>query len=256
MKLDALRLIAESRFLSTPQVAGLMGISEHAARGHLRDLFDMGLTDVVAVPGVAVGSKALIAAKVHYPTKAGLSELDAIGCLPQSAVKVTGYSPRQYAFLGHELAIRETLVWLTIHARLHPPQRVTMWNCSGNLQALSVRPDAIFHYDLGEKAIAGILEVDMGSERGTSQGRFDRWAQKAESYAALYDSEVALRSLVGTKYVRIVVSAPNEERAAWIAQRLEKSPIAEWVWIGRRDDFTTWIRHDGRQESFFPESSI
>ncbi|WP_394796348.1 replication-relaxation family protein [Armatimonas sp.] len=182
LKVRALVLIAESRFLSTPQVAGLMGISEHAVRGHLRDLYDMGLTNVVAIPGSAVGSKALIAPKVHYPSAEGIKQLKQLAVLPDAALKPGGYSPEQFMFLGHELAVRDMLVYLTRLARENEGHEVERWDSSKGLQTDSVRPDAVFVYRYGETHMAGILEADMGTERGTAGDRFDRWAQKAQAY--------------------------------------------------------------------------
>ncbi|MGC4044798.1 MAG: replication-relaxation family protein [Armatimonas sp.] len=258
LKVHALRLLSESRFLSTPQVAGIMGISDHAARGHLRDLYDMGLTDVVAVPGVAVGSKALIAAKVHYPTKLGLSELDSLGSLPEGA-KAQGYSPRQFSFLAHELAVRDMLVALSRYARENEGHSVARWDCSGNLQASAVHPDAVFWYGIDGKRIAGILEADMGTERGSSGDRFDRWHQKIQAYEALLGSEEELRGLTGSPRARLVVTVPDEARAAWIASRLEDTPVARSAWIGVREELAkrsvydeVWQRPGGAYQAFCP----
>ena len=262
LKVYALRLLAESRFLSTPQVAGLMGISDHAVRSHLRDLYDMGLTDVVAVPGIAVGSKALIAAKIHYPTKAGLSELERLGFLPEDARKAGGYSPQQFAFLGHELAVRDMLVWLTQSERTHEGHGVKRWDCSGSLQAGPVRPDAVFQYSFGERAtVAGILEADMGTQRGTAGDRFDRWSQKAESYAVLFASEESIRSLTGGPKARLVVTVPDIARAEWVLSRLRNVPFERAVWVGVREEIegssvsdAVWLRPAGTRQAFAPNT--
>lgn len=247
LKVRALTLVAESRFLSTPQVAGLMGLSDHAARGHLRDLYDMGLTDVVAVPGVSVGSTALLSAKIHHPTRKGIEELEALGTLPASA-KSQGYSPTQFAFLAHELAVRDTLVWLTRLARAHDGHAVERWDCSGSLQQGAVRPDAVFVYRYGETFMAGVLETDMGTERGNSGDRLDRWAQKAQGYAALFASETGLRALTGAPRARLVVTVSSESRAQWVAARL--APVAKHAWIGVRGHEETWTRGDGTRRPF------
>ena len=265
LKLDALRLIAESRFLSTPQVEALMGISDRAARAHLRDLFDMGLLDVVAVPGIALGgSPFVMAPKVHLPTREGLRTLERLDLRPPGADRPAGYTPAQYAFLAHELSVRDFLVWLTRSSRKHAKagHLVERWDCGGDLQALSARPDAAFIYQFGPDpegkggpAVAGLLEADMGSERGTGENRYDRWAQKIGAYGAVFaeESRDALLSLLGVRRARLVVTVPTPARADWILARAREHPVRELLWVAVRSELegadvhsAVWQRTNGR----------
>jgi hypothetical protein len=60
-----------------------------------------------------------------------------------------------------------------------------------------VKPDAVFTYAFGEQKVSGLVEVDMGTERG---GRFDRWEQKLTATAPCFAEETraGVQSLVGT----------------------------------------------------------
>jgi DNA-binding CsgD family transcriptional regulator len=271
LQAEVLRLVAESKFLATPQVAALMGVSPKAARDHLRALFDSGLVDILPVPGAAVGTKALIAANVYLPTKEGLRTLDRLDTLPAHADKPASYDPARYRFLGHELAVRDVLVWLTRSARLHAGEEhaVTRWDCSSGLlaetDAGAVRPDAVFVYDFGGRGVAGLVEADMGTERGVAADRSDRWAAKLAAYGRLLEQEdrEPLRALTGTTRARIVVSVPSEARAQWVARRAWGTPAERFVWIALRSEMENaaaadvhapclWRRPDGSRPPFVP----
>ncbi len=260
MKLEALRLVAESRFLSTPQVAGLLGVSLKSARDHLRDLLDMQLVRPVGVPGVALGMRALVGPTIYVARKEGLRVLEEVGLLPPEAKRPPSYGPEQYQFLAHELSVRDVLVWLSLSAR-KLGHSVSRWDCSGGLQVGSTKADALFTYDIGGKGVVGIVEADLGSERGTSTSRADRWATKVAAYSELFKEEnwEKLQALTGAPVARLVVTVPDGERAEWILRRLSGTPVAADTWIAVRGDLegsdvysSVWRKADGSCSSFVP----
>jgi DNA-binding CsgD family transcriptional regulator len=241
LKIEALRLLAESRFLSTAQVERIMGWSDKTARGHLRDLYDLGLTDRLPVPGAVLGTTALLAANVHYPTRAGVKALERLGLLPDGVRTVKSLHPTRY--LAHELGVRDVLAWLSVSARryaLHAPyaHRVEHWDCSPDLTVFHTTADAVFTYRIAESGkgsvLAGIVEVDRDSERQVSGGRGDRWAAKVEAYDWLFSTEGAerLRVLTGFRRARLLVTVPSAARAEWVARRLAGTLAAPDTRIG------------------------
>jgi DNA-binding CsgD family transcriptional regulator len=266
IKLEVLRTVAESRFLSTPQVAALAGLSPKSSRDHLRDLFDMGLLDVVPVPQAAFGgSPFTLAAKVHVPTRKGIEALDQFGIAPPDAGKAPVSVTRHYSFLAHELAVRDVLVWLTRSARANPGHAVERWACVGELRALDRRVDAAFAYrfspDENGPAVGGLVEADMGTERGTSGGASDRWAEKLAGYAAVFEQPTrdAVISLTGLTRARLVVTVPTQERADWIARRAAGTPVERYTWVAVRQELEAadvyapvWLRPDGSRQPFVP----
>jgi hypothetical protein len=267
-KMAALQAVAESKFLSTEQVAALRGWSGKTARLHLRDLFDLGLLDRMAVPGVLVGTRALLAPFVHYPTADGLRALETWGMLPDHALRPSAYRPALTAFLAHELAVRDGLVWMTAAARSVPGHAVEKWDCSAGLAAFGTAVDAVFVYRVrpGEQRalIAGFLEADMGTERGTSGGRYDRWAAKLRSYGELFSeqSRETIFKLTGRRSnACLAVTVTDAARAVWIRERARGTPVAERLWIAVRDDLKgagaeapVWLAPDGEYRPFVPPS--
>src|SRR5256885_197577 len=53
-KLRLLRFVAECGILTVPQLSGLSALTEKAVRGHMRDLFDLGLVERAGVPRAAM----------------------------------------------------------------------------------------------------------------------------------------------------------------------------------------------------------
>lgn len=253
-KLGVLRLVAESRFLSTPQVAALAGLSEKAARDHLRDLFDLGLTEAVPMPRVALdGAVFGLAAKLHVATRKGMDTAEVDG----KPAKIT---PAMYAYLSHELCVRDVLVWLDAAARRRQEERVLRWNCGSVPAVQGIKPDAVFTYEFGERdsLVSGMVEVDMGTERG---GRFDRWAAKIAGYAALFADEdrMGVESLTGTERARLVVTVPTQRRADWVLERCNGTAAEPFTWVAVRSELAgadmhapVWRRADGSRRGFEP----
>lgn len=270
-KLDVLQTIAESRFLSTPQVAGIMDMSEKAARDHLRDLFDLGLLDVLPVPQLALGgSPFTLAAKVHVATRKGIDALNQIGIiLPLDVAKTAAQAVPQYSFLAHELAVRDTFVWLVRSTRANPDHVIERWSCAGDLRVLDRRVDALFVYALSPEAnapvVVGLIEADMATERGTSGGATDRWSEKFAGYAAVFaqDDRTALRTLTGGfTRARLVVTVPTKARAEWVARRAAGTGVESYLWVAVRQDMESadvhspiWLRTSGSDAAFIPKSS-
>lgn len=252
-KVEALRVVALAKFLSTPQVARILGLSERAAREHLRNLFDLGYLDVVAVPGIALGKSPLVMGpKLHLPTRSGLQVLERLGISPPGAEKPSAYRPEQYVLLRHELLVRDVLVWLSQSARLwgHHLER---WDCSAGLQVGDARPDALFTYEFGGRVVEALVEVDRGTERGVSGGASDRWAGKIAAYSALF---------ADGRRGRIVVTVEDAARAAWVIKRVAGTPLlGRAVWVAVRPDLdesdvfsAVWLRPDGSRSAFVPTS--
>lgn len=266
LKLEVLRTVAASQYLSTPQVAALVNLSEKATRDHLRDLLDLDCLKVLSVPKVVLGQGQYgMAAKVHIPTKTGLEtlwEMDLLPINPESR-KVTR-SPG-YATLAHQLAVRDVLVWLTRSARQHQTagHSVERWDCTGALAVGDTVPDAVFAYlyepgEPGHRRV-GLVEVDRGTERATSGGVNDKWAAKIAAYSAVFEEPKrgTLVSVTGFRRARIVVTVESEGRANWIARRVSGTPIGDFVWLAVRETLAKadvyapiWFRSDGTRQAF------
>jgi hypothetical protein len=261
-KLEVLRTVALSHFLSTSQVAGVTGLSDKATRDHLRDLLDLGMLEAVAVHRSVfkLGEQGM-APKLHVPTRAGIKALEDVQLLPARAPK----RPGETSTLPHHLAVRDTLVWLARSARASADRGhfLERWDC-GDVPVGNARPDALFVYrfEHGEegRAVVGLLEADMGTERAMS-GPADRWATKVAAYGAVFQEESrdTLYAATGFDNARIVVTVGTEARALWIARRVAGSPIESAVWIARREDMANgkagdafWYRPDGTRQAFVP----
>lgn len=252
LKLDALHLVAESRFLSTAHVEVMMGWSEKTARGHLRDLYDLGLTDRLPVAGALLGTKALLSHNVHYPTARGLKALERVGMLPDGPRRRTDLRPSGY--LAHELAVRDVLAWLTASAR-SAGHRVEKWDCSESLDAFGVRPDAAFAYRVAEpgpsdtgSVLAGLVEVDRGTERSAS-GRSDRWARKIDAYARLFSPEEKerMRALTGYRNAVLLVTVPDRARGNWIGKRIEGTAMDRFTLVAVHSELLSPKDKDGKR---------
>lgn len=239
-QLDVLYLLAENRFLSTAQVEIALGRSDKTAREHLRRLFDLKLADRMAVAGALVGSGALLAHNVHFPTVAGLRALERVGReVPGEKRRSGGLSPTGY--LGHELAVRDVWAFLSASAARNPGHLLETWDCSSRLDVGGVYADAVFAYRAAESGpgsvLAGFVEADMGTQRATS-GRGDRWGAKAEAYAKLFSPEsVPLRkALTGYLNGVLLVTVPDAERAQWVRRRLAGTPAAPYALVAVRSE--------------------
>jgi hypothetical protein len=116
-KIQALQYIAERRILSIAQIARLIAVPEKTVRRYMRDLFDAGLVEVIAVSRLAlagietVNDLTLIhgsAPNLYIVTKAGkklLFEAERIS-LEIFQQSIPNYSPRNSFYLAHELAVK------------------------------------------------------------------------------------------------------------------------------------------------------
>ena len=228
----------------------------------------MGLLDVIPVPRAALklGESDPLSLtfgsdpKIYRASKKGLDTLVQARLLdPESAVRPPAYGPENAAFLGHELAVRDTLVWLTKSARSNDDHRVERWECAAGLAAGGVRPDAIFVYGFGFQCVAGMVEADMGTERGNNRW----WTAKFSAYAALFveESRQTLWDLTGYKRARIVITVPTPARAAWIARQAieqgEGTLVPSQTWITVRSRLAdadvrapVWLRPTGEESGF------
>jgi hypothetical protein len=254
LKMEVLRSLALSQFLTTRHVQGIHGFSEKAARGHLRDLYDMGLIDRMPVQGSMIGKAALLDADLHFPTREGIKKLELSARPGDGTPQLSAHS------MPHEFAVRDALVWLACSARSHAGHAVETWDCSGT-PLCGAKMDALFVYRLAESGVAvGFLEVDMGTERGTAGSRTDRWGVKIAAYGeAFADTEhKAIKAITGGRgNARLVITVPTPVRANWIMERLRGTAAGQYAWIGVQQDLVgmdiyspVWCRSDGAEQAF------
>ena len=238
-KLRLLGFVGRYRLLSLPQAAALAGLSEKAARRHLRGLFDHGLVDVIAAPRAALADPAepddarLLygsAPNLYRLTRAGLKVLQSAELAEDIRLTPDRYGPRHTLFLAHELAIRDLLIWFELAARTHPGHRLECWRAGGEAlidlqRARSPKlchPDAWLVYRIDERALVALVEVDRGTERG---GR--KWGQKVAAYEELFQGG-RLPDVTGYGRARILTVTPDERRRDRLAKFVgEHAP--EWL---------------------------
>ena len=233
-KMRLLGCLAELRFLSLPQLARLCcpserrDLSQKSVRRHMRELFDVGLVDVLPVsraalaPPDAPNNASLLygsAPNLYAPTRAGLDVLLRAGLVGEEEMKrpLASYGPKNGLFLAHELAVRDVRVWLEECGRESgAEQRVLRW-VDGPEAAIGlpsggrVLPDAWFVYQVNfaepPTVLVGLVEVDRGTERGDR-----RWGEKLVNYEALFADRTALSAATGYMNARILVFAPDGAR--------------------------------------------
>lgn len=245
-----LRFLGECRLFSLPQLARLCCPSEQSARRHLRELFDAGLVDIVAVsrsalsPAGTTNDASLLhgsAPNLYVPTKAGLESLVHAGLLSRDALRrpVTALGPKNSLFLAHELAVRDARVWLETNAAGHPPRGVLRW-CDGTdahlplqpgvIKSDSARPDAWFVYQIGwhqnasgenfseqtdsherSEPLPLVLVGLVEVDRGTERGS-TRWAEKMTDYRTLFGNKEVLRATTGYRNARVLIFVPDARR--------------------------------------------
>ena len=83
----------------------------------------------------------------------------------------------------------------------------------GNSPPQRVVPDALFVYQIGERALVGLVEIDRGTERG----RATRWVQKIQAYSLLFQSE-RLREATGFANARLITLVPTAARRDFLAE--------------------------------------
>lgn len=214
---------------------------QQSARRHLRELFDGGLVDIVAVsraalsPAGSANDAGLLhgsAPNVYVATKAGLETLIQLGYAEREVLRrpATVLGPKNALFLAHELAVRDVRVLLEADALAHPPRRVLRWRDGAEahipLAPGSARPDAWFVYQIGwhppgpeqsgslPLVLVGLTEIDRGTERGNV-----RWGEKLDDYRALFGG-IALRSATGYRNARVLVFVPDARRRDSLAELL------------------------------------
>lgn len=254
VRVQILRYLVELRFLSLPQIAKLccpserQDLSEKSTRRHMRVLFDAGLVDVLPVsraalvPSSTPNDASLLygsAPNLYAPTKGGLETLHRAGLIEREAMKrPPDYGPKNSLFLAHELAVRDVRVWLELTARDNGYE-LECWRdkeaaaISLNRdqqplqQPFSVRPDAWFVLRLSQAVLVGLVEVDMGTERGERH-----WREKLDAYATLFTSG-CLPAVTGYVNARVLVVCPNEKRRDQLALFLARvdSTLAERFWV-------------------------
>jgi len=251
-KLRLLCGVASYRILSQPQAVRLQGASEKSVQRALRDLFDAGLVDIVAVPRAAlagphdVNAAALAygsAPNIYTPSRKGLKLLQEHGLIAGGR-PAPPYGPQNSLFLRHELAVRDVRLWLELAARTQPGQALRAWH-DGPEAALdlgrtgapkTLRPDAWFVYRVGRRdgrdaVLVGLVEVDRGTERGDR-----RWQEKLAGYEALFAGG-RLQEATGYVNARVLVITPDQarrERLAALLHRNAAPAIQARFWLAER----------------------
>jgi hypothetical protein len=250
-KLALLETISAYGLATAPQLAKLVGPSDKSARRHLRELYDGGVIDIIAVPRAVLAAKGepndarLLygsAPNIFRVTKAGQKALITAG-LVDVPLPIPTYGPRNWAHIAHAIAIRDVRLWLELSARLVPEQALQTWKSGGeaeiDLERLRVPkrvyPDAWFVYRMGEKVLVSMVEVDRGTERGGK-----RWQEKVAAYSALFQSG-RLKSVTGYNQARILVLTPTKRRrdslTAFLKKQLDPA-LAARFWLAEETVLT------------------
>lgn len=233
IKRKILLQVAECWFLTTPQVASMMGISEQATRNHLRDLLDMQYLEgrgvdrsTLASPDEANDHHLLggRAPTVHVPTPVGFTWLVHHKYMRRADVReAPNIGPKNKLFLPHEVQARELQIWLTQVHKAHPDHDGVQWakygtdtwiNLGKDHYPMEVRPDATLVYHFENAGMAVFLEVDRDTET-----KRKTWEDKFREYEALFQTTL-IHEITGFKTARIIVTAPDAPRRDWIARIL------------------------------------
>jgi hypothetical protein len=95
-----------------------------------------------------------------------------------------------------------------------------------------VAPDAWFVYEIDAAVLVGLVEVDLGTERGEL-----RWNDKLAAYQFLFQSD-RLPKITGYQNARVLVFVPNDHRrdnlAALIAKNAPQA-LVDRFWIATRE---------------------
>lgn len=244
MKMEILEVLAECTILSLPQVAQLTDRSLKSTRDHLRDLFDMGLVKLIAVPRVALAGArdrndhTLLygrAPNIYTLTREGvkvLSEEELID--PETLAPIPDYGPRNSRLIAHELKVRDVRVWLKRLLSTYPSHRLSHFE-TGTIIDLNrpefprkLLPDAWFIYEFGTRRVVGFVEVDRGTERGTR-----RWEEKVSGYMSLFSRRDLLKEVTGFELARLLVITPDLNRTARLCELILSlsAPLAQRTWL-------------------------
>lgn len=235
LKLRLLLFVAECSVLTVPQLAQLAGLTEKSARGHMRDLFDLGLVERCGVPRAALAGLdtpntpellwgraptiySLSRAGARVLVEAGLKQKHEVADLPE-------YGPTNALFLAHEVQVRDVRVWLAQVERVYPAHGGVLTWRDGARATIELgraeyprqaRPDAWFVYRLQEATLVGLVEVDRGTERSPA-----RWQEKVGVYAVLLSGST-IQELTTHKQARVLVITPDVRRREAIAGVIEE----------------------------------
>ena len=242
LKVAHLRHIAESGFLTVPQLSGLIDASVDTTRKHMRDLWDHGMVRRAAVPAAVLADLAApnvaslaygSAPFVYSLSPEGAKLLVGLELVSREAVReLPQYGPKNWLFLAHELGVRDVRVWLERCRRAHGHEGVTLWRHGTAAIVGRTRPDAFLTYGLGSRKLAALVEVDRGTERGEKW-----WADKLARFGEIMTGG-AFHELTGLRQGRVVVIAPTPERRDAICGML-KSLMERTVVLER----AFWIAH-------------
>jgi DNA-binding Lrp family transcriptional regulator len=257
-KVLALQYIAERPILSIAQIARLIAVPEKTVRRYMRDLFDAGLVEVIAVSRLALAGMETVndltlihgsAPNLYIITKTGkklLLETERIS--PEVfGQSIPNYSPRNSFYLAHELAVKNVYVWLEETRRLLGSE-IHQWRESGeahiplpnNDEAESVKPDAWFTLGITDtSSLTAFVEVDRGTERGLT-----RWEEKVRSYYTLFALPSYIKTITGQSRARILVTVPDENRRDRLAEQIQQlggdSGIHQYFWLIVASDLTAY----------------
>ena len=239
--------VANFGVVSLPQLALMTDHSLKSTARHMRDLFDMGFVDVVAIPRAALAESqesndaGLLfgsAPNIYTLTRMGAKVLVQTGELV-ALPPVLKYGPKNHLFLAHELGIRDVRVWLTRMARSLEGHRIERWrdgveahiDLERTHTPRVARPDAWFVYGFGKRVLLGLVELDRGTERGGT-----RWLEKLAAYGTLFQTG-KLKEATGYSRARILVVVPNAARRDALANlihNVSSSGLAERFWLAER----------------------
>jgi hypothetical protein len=240
LKLAVLREVSACGILTTRQAVRLTGLSYRAANQHLRDLFDAGLLEKVAVPRAAlepperqrdpsiVHGSAQDVYKASREGRRTLFRLDMIGEAERDR-RLPEWDAANFTFLRHELMVRDMRAFLAASAR-SLRHSMEAWKDGPQAAAGSVEPDAWFAYRLSESAVmVGLVESDRGTE-----GR-EKWEAKFAQYGALFTGG-ALREAIGYARGRCLAVTWDPARRDRLAQWAEGSPVSGRFLAACRED--------------------
>lgn len=217
--------IAECWILTTEQVAAFIGMTDQAARKHLRDLFDLGLVRRFGIPPAVLADLSrpndhrLLGGRaqtVHGLSPEGAKLLVQQHLVEKEEVKdLPDYGPRNALFLAHEVGVRDVRVWLQRVKRAYPSHPgVTAWRYGSattidlgrDQYPREVRPDAIVIYKTPRANLVGFVEVDRSTERKPTT-----WEDKFRQYEALYATN-RIEELTGQQTGRVIITTPDAQR--------------------------------------------
>lgn len=242
--------IGRLKLADTPQLARACELSRKGVRRTVRPLYNAKLVDLIALPRAALADPDTAmdaswaygsAPNIWTPTRAGLEFLIRLELI-EEAYSPLKLGPANWAYLAHELLIRDARIWLECCQRTHPGHTLERWEMGE--QAIidlaraqpprSIRPDASFAYRVGQSVVVAFLEIDRGTERGDR-----RWAEKATAYSLLLRSG-RLPALTGYSRARVLVVTPSPERRDAVADVIARTApdVPDRFWLATTEALT------------------